>query len=161
MRLTVWLLKVAMTLSAPSLVSKTISAMTRGCVLTRRHDTTGPLCGVMALSMSAAVVPGAKFCAITTYGPASPRIDIPLLRGAVGIAIAAAGITLATCSVDLESALANLATLFTFPRLEPRGWLTAAAAGRLPGAWIRAARELGFSWLWARKLGVDRLVCKS
>jgi hypothetical protein len=53
-----------------------------------------PPTGVIALSISAAVVPGAKFCAITTNGPARPRIVMPLLNvdvfviafGAVGIA---------------------------------------------------------------------------
>ncbi len=37
-----------------------------------------PPIGVMALSISAAVVPGAKFSAITTEGPARPRMDMPL-----------------------------------------------------------------------------------
>ena len=36
-----------------------------------------PPTGVMALSISAAVVPYAKFLAMTAYGPASPRIDMP------------------------------------------------------------------------------------
>lgn len=36
--------------------------------------------GVIALSISAAVVPGAKFCAMTTKGPARPRIVNPLLN---------------------------------------------------------------------------------
>ena len=35
-----------------------------------------PPTGVIALSISAAVVPKAKFLAITAYGPASPRIEI-------------------------------------------------------------------------------------
>ena len=36
-----------------------------------------PPMGVIALSMSAAVVPGAKFCAMITKGPARPRIVRP------------------------------------------------------------------------------------
>lgn len=97
---TVWLLKVAMTLSAPSLLSKTISAMTIGCCFSTRQLVTMPPTGVMALSMSAAVVPGAKFCAITTNGPASPLMVMPLLNalapaiiafGAVGVAPLANG----------------------------------------------------------------------
>lgn len=58
---TVWLLNVSMTLSAPSLLSKTISAMTIGCDLSKRQLWTIPPMGVIALSISAAVVPGAKF----------------------------------------------------------------------------------------------------
>ena len=39
--------------------------------------TTTPPTGVIALSISAVVVPGARFLAITKYGPARPRMDIP------------------------------------------------------------------------------------
>lgn len=74
---TVWLLNVSMTLSPPSRLSNTISAIMMGCVLTSRHEMTRPPTGVTALSMSAAVVPGAKFWAMTTNGPASPRIERP------------------------------------------------------------------------------------
>ena len=41
----------------------------------------GPPTGVKALSMSAAVVPAAKFFAIIMYGPASPLIEIPFAGG--------------------------------------------------------------------------------
>lgn len=61
--LTVWLWKVSMTQLAPSLFSKTISAITFGLVATTMHLTILPPIGDIALSMSAAVVPGAKFCA--------------------------------------------------------------------------------------------------
>lgn len=37
-----------------------------------------PPTGAMTLSMSAAVVPGAKLLATTQYGPAAPRIVISL-----------------------------------------------------------------------------------
>ena len=74
---TVWLLKVSITFWAPSLLSNTISAITIGRCLMMRQLSMMPPTGVMALSMSAAVVPGAKFWAITTYGPASPRIWKP------------------------------------------------------------------------------------
>lgn len=74
---TFWLLNVSTTLSAPSLVSNTNSAMTFGCSAMMTQLMTTPPTGVIALSMSAAVVPGARFFATTGYGPASPRIDIP------------------------------------------------------------------------------------
>jgi len=41
-----------------------------------------PPMGAMTLSMSAAVVPGAKLLATTQYGPAAPRIVISLSTGA-------------------------------------------------------------------------------
>lgn len=74
---TFWLLKVSTTLSAPSFVSKIISAITFGRSAIKRHPKTTPPIGVIALSISAAVVPIAKFFAITVKGPASPRIEIP------------------------------------------------------------------------------------
>jgi hypothetical protein len=80
-------LKVSITLSAPSLLSKTISAITIGFVLTIRQLLINPPTGVIALSMSAAVVPGAKFCASTTNGPARPRIVKPF-SGTVGATVA-------------------------------------------------------------------------
>ncbi len=77
-------------MSAPSLLSKTISASTIGCCFTSQQLVTIPPIGVMALSMSAAVVPGAKFCAMTTYGPAKPLMLMPLLNGVVVVVAAAA-----------------------------------------------------------------------
>lgn len=59
--LTVWLLNVSMTLSAPSLVSNIISAMTVGTAVIILHRIILPPTGAIALSISAAVVPGAKF----------------------------------------------------------------------------------------------------
>lgn len=53
--------------------------MTIGSVLSSLQLCTSPPTGVTALSMSAAVVPGAKFCAITTGGPARPRMVRPPL----------------------------------------------------------------------------------
>jgi hypothetical protein len=76
--LTFWLLKVDTTLSAPSLDSKIISAMTLGLSVIMRQLRHTPPIGVIALSISSAVVPGAKFFAMTIYGPASPLIDIAL-----------------------------------------------------------------------------------
>ena len=55
-----------------------ISAMTIGRSLMMRQLMQTPPTGVMALSISSAVVPGAKFFAKTMYGPARPLIDIPL-----------------------------------------------------------------------------------
>lgn len=75
-RPTFWLLNVSTTLSAPSLVSKISSAMTLGRSAIRRQFNTAPPTGVRALSMSAVVVPAAKFFTTTVYGPASPRIEI-------------------------------------------------------------------------------------
>lgn len=82
--LTNWLLNLSMTRSAPSLVWNSISAITIGCVLMIRHLLTSPPTGVIALSRSPAVVPGARFCAMTTNGPASPRMVIPLFNGCGG-----------------------------------------------------------------------------
>lgn len=65
-----------MTLSAPSLLSNVISAVT-GFAAVMMHLMIGPPIGTIALSISAAVVPGAKFSAMTVYGPASPRMDMP------------------------------------------------------------------------------------
>jgi hypothetical protein len=48
---------------APSLFSNTISAITFGLVATTMHLMILPPIGAIALSMSAAVVPGAKFWA--------------------------------------------------------------------------------------------------
>jgi hypothetical protein len=42
------------------------------------HLSTGPPIGAMALSISAAVVPGAKFSAMTIAGPAMPRMEMPV-----------------------------------------------------------------------------------
>ena len=70
-------LKVSMTLSPPSLEANTISTTMKGCVLMILHCSIGPPIGVMALSTSAAVVPGAKFWPMMVKGPASPRIDMP------------------------------------------------------------------------------------
>jgi len=56
-----------------------ISAMTLGLSAMRRQLSATPPTGVIALSISAAVVPNAKFFAMTIYGPAIPRIDIPVV----------------------------------------------------------------------------------
>lgn len=68
------LLNVSITRSPPSRDTNSISTRINGLVLTIRQLAISPPTGVMALSMSAAVVPGAKFCAMTLKGPASPRI---------------------------------------------------------------------------------------
>lgn len=88
-KLTVCLSNVAITLSAPSLLSNTISAITIGLCFMIRQLSIRPPMGVMAFSISAAVVPGAKFCAITAKGPARPLIVNPLLLGPVGTEAAA------------------------------------------------------------------------
>jgi hypothetical protein len=72
------LLKVAITFSAPPLSVKTISAMTVGDDVKIWQDCISPPSGVIADSMSALVVPGAKLLPMTVYGPASPRIVIPV-----------------------------------------------------------------------------------
>jgi hypothetical protein len=51
--------------------------MTLGLSVIIRQLRATPPIGVIALSISAVVVPGAKFLAMTTYGPASPLIEIP------------------------------------------------------------------------------------
>lgn len=65
------LLNVLITVSAPDFSTKVISAMTVGVVATRRHSVICPPTSSMTLSMSAAVVPGAKLEAMTTCGPAA------------------------------------------------------------------------------------------
>ena len=72
------LLNVAITFSAPLLSMKTISAITVGDEVMTLQLVISPPIGVMADSMSAAVVPGAKLLPTTTYGPASPRMLIPI-----------------------------------------------------------------------------------
>jgi hypothetical protein len=51
--------------------------MTLGLSVVIRQLRQTPPTGVIALSISSADVPCAKFLAITIYGPASPLIDIP------------------------------------------------------------------------------------
>lgn len=97
-----------MTLSPPSRDENIISMRMKGSSLIRRQLSMGPPIGVKALSTSAAVVPLAKFCAITQYGPARP-----LMAKEVVLAAAAAGLTLTCCatsgSVSMRSrALASL-----------------------------------------------------
>jgi hypothetical protein len=64
-----------MTLSASSRVSKSSSAATIAPDRMIVHLNPDPANGAMAFSMSAADVPGAKFSATTTQGPARPRIE--------------------------------------------------------------------------------------
>lgn len=71
------LLNVAITFSAPLFSAKAISANTVGEEVMTLQLKISPPIGVMADSMSAAVVPGAKLLPTTIYGPASPRILIP------------------------------------------------------------------------------------
>lgn len=108
--------------------------MTIGWVLIRRQSLTKPPIGAMALSMSAAVVPGAKFCAITTKGPASPRMVIPRAAGAFVMFICEAA------PGEVEERVTAFASLAA--RLFVRRLL--AAGGLVPGACMRAANELGF-----------------
>lgn len=134
------LLNLAITASAPSLLSNTISAITIGVVFNNRQLVTSPPYGVMALSISAAVVPGAKFCAITTNGPANPRMLIPGLNLPPAAGGGKAGLPSEGAS-DLISADWTWAVrrcccccgCFLPPRLP--------AAGR-EGSVIREAREL-------------------
>lgn len=69
-----------MIFSPPSLEANAISTTMNGCVLTISQLTISPPTGVIALSISAAVVPGAKFCAMMAKGPASPLIVMPASR---------------------------------------------------------------------------------
>ena len=117
-----------------------------GLVLTTRQTSISPPTGVITLSMSAAVVPGAKFCISTENGPASPRMDIsgsfaaPLrwccgcwLRGPVG------GLNLGPVGAEALRwrASASLAARFV-------------GRGFAPGAEIREAR-----------LGAATVLCRS
>jgi hypothetical protein len=56
--------------------------MTLGEVEINLQPDMSPPMGAMTLSMSAAVVPGAKLLATTQYGPAAPRMVISLSTGA-------------------------------------------------------------------------------
>lgn len=76
--LTVLSLKVSITRSPPSRDAKASSKRRNGFDLTMRQLRISPPMGVIALSISAAVVPGAKFCARIVKGPARPRIVIPM-----------------------------------------------------------------------------------
>ena len=73
---TVFPLNAAITLSPASLDPNTISANIIGLVFTTRQTSISPPTGVITLSISAAVVPGAKFCIRTENGPAKPLIEI-------------------------------------------------------------------------------------
>lgn len=99
---TVLLLNVSMTLSPPSRETNTISAMRKGFVLTILQLTISPPTGVMALSISAAVVPGAKFWPRRAYGPARPRMVRPLPDVAWN-----EGVTTLTWSVSILSTAAT------------------------------------------------------
>jgi hypothetical protein len=68
-KLTLWLLKVSMTVSAAVTSAKPISAMTVGLAEMSLQYSRSPPTLRITLSMSAAVVPGAKLLATTTYGP--------------------------------------------------------------------------------------------
>lgn len=76
---TFWLLKVAMTLSAPSLVANVSSTMTVGDAVNILQPSVSPPWGARTASISEAVVPGAKLLAMTVKGPvlATPRMLKP------------------------------------------------------------------------------------
>lgn len=77
-KLTLLLLKVSMTLSASPASVKPISAMTVGVAATSLQNCRSPPTLRITLSMSAAVVPGAKLLAITTYGPPAAPLMLML-----------------------------------------------------------------------------------
>lgn len=75
---TLRLWKLVITASAPALSGKAISATTLGTSRVIRQLVISPPMGVMVLSISATVVPAAKFRATTTNGPlAVPRMLMP------------------------------------------------------------------------------------
>lgn len=80
-------------------------------------------------------------------------MDMPAAGAALRMFIWAAA---AGEAVAREKASATWAARLLLLRRGPAG-------GAVPGAWRRAASELGFSWLWAaaRRLGVDRALCRS
>ena len=65
-KLTLWLLKVSITVSAALTSAKPISAMTVGLAAMSLQYSRSPPTLRITLSMSAAVVPGAKLLATTT-----------------------------------------------------------------------------------------------
>jgi hypothetical protein len=137
------------------LLSKTISAMTIGSVFSNRQLCTRPPTGVTALSMSAAVVPGAKFCAMTTKGPARPLMVMPLFHGLLLFrTVAAAG---AAGARGAEEAGASSVLIRAFATCAARRWLPRTrAAGPASGFVIRLARELV-----AAGRGVEGAECRS
>lgn len=126
-----------MTRSPPSLETNDISTIMMGWVLMILQPTISPPTGVMALSISAAVVPGAKFCAMTLKGPARPRI----------VMLGADDLTMLTCcgaspDVSMRSTAAE--------SLVARRFALLAAAP--PGAEMREPkdRSLPLLTLWCR-----------
>lgn len=113
-----------------------------GLVFTTRQTSISPPTGVMTLSISAAVVPGAKFCIITENGPARPLIEISGsgafsaalcgflwgFLGPVGMPARALGPVGGEAPSKRWMAPASLAARF-------------AARGFAPGAEMREARE--------------------
>lgn len=142
------LLNVSITLSPPSLDANTISIISSGCDLTTRHETISPPTGVMALSTSAGVVPGAKFCPSTANGPARPRIVRPLGAALLLLLLVATTLTWSlSVSMASPTAAASLARRFAALLLRPPppppaapAILPPAAAGAAPGWVMRALR---------------------
>lgn len=132
---TVLSLKVSITRSPPSRDANAISTIKMGFDLTIRQLTISPPTGVMALSMSAAVVPGAKFCAMTVNGPARPRMVIPMGLPLLAAPAAPLGLMMLTCcgaSVDV-----SMRSRAADRRAARRPALLPAA----PGAVMRELRE--------------------
>lgn len=141
----------SITRSPDSLDPNTISASIIGRVFTTRQLSISPPTGVMTLSISADVVPGAKFCISTEKGPASPRIEIsgalaplllpwfwpwPWLLGPVG------GLNFGPVGATVVGSTRWRAPASLAVRL--------AARGLPPGAETRDAR-----------LGAETVVCRS
>lgn len=125
-----------------------------GLVFTTLHASISPPTGVITLSISAAVVPGAKFCISTENGPASPRIEISGSLAAPFRCVCAAGAFLVWAlgpvgglnlgpvgATDVGSARSRALASFA-ARFAERGFE--------PGAVMREAR-----------LGAETEVCRS
>lgn len=111
------MLNVSTTLSAPSFVSKIISAITFGRSVINRQDITTPPTGVIALSISAKEVPCDRFFTITIYGPARPRIDI----ADAGFDAPTMLNWLLRAGEDAEACRVRKACSLRFPRAPPLG----------------------------------------
>jgi hypothetical protein len=123
--LTFWLLNVAITFSAPSLLTNCSSTMTVGLEDKSLHPSVSPPIGLMTASISAAVVPGAKLLAMTVHGPpvAAPRMLMPgaasLLRAAAPRPSTGANLSyvlLLRSTCDAEAVRARLFLLLADPR---------------------------------------------
>lgn len=120
-----------MTASAPDFSTKPISAMTVGADATSLQYVSCPPTLCITLSMSAAVVPGTKLCAITTYGPAAAPLKLkpPPLLAPGGSLCPMVGASLLRSIVEIVRGV-RVRSL-SGGRLRPEGWRGLRGGGAL------------------------------